>query len=754
MKFNEQHLKKEDEGFSSSFFLKNALGSLKSRLFLVLCLSGVVVPVFGAEKSDDLDRDGFESLHQKMVRALDESKKNFKYVEFCDLARLYIELFPHSDKCDEYILELYTVKEKLLELGRGSIAAKGLASVEVALYLGSHCFIFPNSHQSIEYFDRAARAAGSAELTALETELRARVLEASKTTPGYSYVRDLAANALLLNRDLVAINGLKHFQSGEYGVEKSVNFNIGPSLILSGDIYRASGFFDQAITKYSEALLWCGDIRGKASAMSGRSVVTEIESDNGALTFHSGSDSAIVSLKMDDGRLGIEEVSIEGMLIPEMIDFELSFIERNANILIGRSMIEDAKKKSRSTSTTGFAGKLYEKAVNHFSALLESVSLNDYSSMPYRLELLRASIELARYKNGLKHGGQSEAVYDFARCVSAAESYLRMVPRTDEGVVEGRGQLSLMEEEVAEHASEVAYILIESLIEIGRLDGAVEAFAVHFSGKNLQDVWAMYSMLQLSSSYLDNKEYLRALPYLAEVSVLGDSLGVPDLAFVAGLMKGICIKRLAPSRTVLESSQGGLAQNQEGVILSGDDRGNNEYNESARKFGIFKNAQAMDYPEIFRSMFIDEIREEVIGEFKSDPNGGQLVAALQTVASGSGDSLGNLLAEGGGQRFDSLFRYDESSEIVEKNSEKIRSFGGFHPYTSIIPGRLAKFVEKRLDVLKEDIEADLQQLIKESKLGVDKLIEGDSESLEEFRNGIEGESNRLKWNPFEKEDVL
>tara|TARA_Y100001934_G_scaffold110909_1_gene135787 strand:- start:15373 stop:17637 length:2265 start_codon:yes stop_codon:yes gene_type:complete len=754
MKFNEQHLKKEDEGFSSSFFLKNALGSLKSRLFLVLCLSGVVVPVFGAEKSDDLDRDGFESLHQKMVRALDESKKNFKYVEFCDLARLYIELFPHSDKCDEYILELYTVKEKLLELGRGSIAAKGLASVEVALYLGSHCFIFPNSHQSIEYFDRAARAAGSAELTALETELRARVLEASKTTPGYSYVRDLAANALLLNRDLVAINGLKHFQSGEYGVEKSVNFNIGPSLILSGDIYRASGFFDQAITKYSEALLWCGDIRGKASAMSGRSVVTEIESDNGALTFHSGSDSAIVSLKMDDGRLGIEEVSIEGMLIPEMIDFELSFIERNANILIGRSMIEDAKKKSRSTSTTGFAGKLYEKAVNHFSALLESVSLNDYSSMPYRLELLRASIELARYKNGLKHGGQSEAVYDFARCVSAAESYLRMVPRTDEGVVEGRGQLSLMEEEVAEHASEVAYILIESLIEIGRLDGAVEAFAVHFSGKNLQDVWAMYSMLQLSSSYLDNKEYLRALPYLAEVSVLGDSLGVPDLAFVAGLMKGICIKRLAPSRTVLESNQGGLAQNQEGVILSGDDRGNNEYNESARKFGIFKNAQAMDYPEIFRSMFIDEIREEVIGEFKSDPNGGQLVAALQTVASGSGDSLGNLLAEGGGQRFDSLFRYDESSEIVEKNSEKIRSFGGFHPYTSIIPGRLAKFVEKRLDVLKEDIEADLQQLINESKRGVDKLIEGDSESLEEFRNGIEGESNRLKWNPFEKEDVL
>ena len=150
--------------------------------------------------------------------------------------------------------------------------------------------------------------------------------------------------------------------------------------------------------------------------MSGRSVVTEIESDNGALTFHSGSDSAIVSLKMDDGRLGIKEVSIEGMLIPEMIDFELSFIERNANILIGRSMIEDAKKKSRSTSTTGFAGKLYEKAVNHFSALLESVSLNDYSSMPYRLELLRASIELARYKNGLKHE-VCEAVYDFARCV-------------------------------------------------------------------------------------------------------------------------------------------------------------------------------------------------------------------------------------------------------------------------------------------------------------------------------------------------
>ena len=48
----------------------------------------------------------------------------------------------------------------------------------------------------------------------------------------------------------------------------------------------------------------------------------------------------------------------------------------------------------------------------------------------------------------------------------------------------------------------------------------------------------MYSMLQLSSSYLDNKEYLRALPYLAEVSVLGDSLGVPDLA-LCGLMRNM-----------------------------------------------------------------------------------------------------------------------------------------------------------------------------------------------------------------------
>ena len=32
------------------------------------------------------------------------------------------------------------------------------------------------------------------------------------------------------------------------------------------------------------------------------------------------------------------------------------------------------------------------------SPLLEPMSLNNFSAMPYRLELLRASIELARYE--------------------------------------------------------------------------------------------------------------------------------------------------------------------------------------------------------------------------------------------------------------------------------------------------------------------------------------------------------------------
>ena len=82
MKFNEQYIDIENGGAPNSIFSQNALASLKSQLLLVLILLVVVVPVFGVENGGDVDHDGLESLHQKMVRALGESKRILNTLSF------------------------------------------------------------------------------------------------------------------------------------------------------------------------------------------------------------------------------------------------------------------------------------------------------------------------------------------------------------------------------------------------------------------------------------------------------------------------------------------------------------------------------------------------------------------------------------------------------------------------------------------------------------------------------------------------
>lgn len=633
-------------------------------------------------------RNGLEALRVELEREIDTSTSKDQFIKSSELWRLYIKLFPFNANSEVYLAELEETQSQILEKGQNAkgqntILEKGplrdktlFNETATAFYLGSHCCLFPNSPKSIQNYETVADAAEKAGMPALELEMRARVLAVSSNSPGYKTVRELAIKAEKQNKSMVAINGLEYFQKGEYQVDGYENLNLGPSLMLSGDIYRRAHLFNQAISKYSEAIQWCGDIRLKTASRILPSQ-PKISNENEMLIFSEGGNLAKVALFEEGGILRIEDVElVRGRPFAKMLEFELATIERNANILIGRALIEDAQSKTRGTSTSGFAGKLYDKAVSHFSALLEPMSLNNFSAMPYRLELLRASIELARYKKSLKPDGYLEAEDNYARCVSAAESYLNMVSLTRTKISLEDGEMSFLEAEAAEKEGEVAFVLIEALIEIGRKRRAFEVFNRYFTGRALEDEWAVFAMLDLAVVHIENRDYLSALPFLTAISERGARLGVRDLALVAGLMKGVCARRL------------GSAKERSVVAASGlEDMANKEYSNSVYMFESSREFSKARYPKKYRSIFIDEIRDEVMMEFNSSKNGGGLVKALRKVDPEK--------AQGGLVILMSEFDLD---------SDDGKQFGGFH--ASVIAGARV------------------------------------------FAFGVEGEIDDLQWNPF------
>ena len=639
-------------------------------------------------------RNGMEALRVKLESEIDTSTSEDQFIKSSELWRLYIKLFPFNAKSEEYLAELEQTQKLLLDKGKKAIGEKGRESKETAFYLGSHCYLFPNSPKSIQNYETVVDAAKNVDMPALELEMRARVLAISSNSPGYEAVRMLAIKAEKQNKSMVAINGLEYFQKGEYQVDGYENLNLGPSLMLSGDIYRRAHLFNQAISKYSEAIQWCGDIRLKTASRILPSQ-PKISNENEMLTFSEGGNLTKVALFMEDGILRIGDVElVRGRPFAKMLEFELATIERNANILIGRALIEDAQSKTRGTSTSGFAGKLYDNAVSHFSALLEPMSLNNFSAMPYRLELLRASIELARYKKSLKPDGYLEAEDNYARCVSAAESYLNMVSLTRTKISLEDGEMSFLEAEAAEKEGEVAFVLIEALIEIGRKRRAFEVFNRYFTGRALEDEWAVFAMLDLAVVHIENSDYLSALPFLTAISERGARLGVRDLAFVAGLMKGVCVRRLgsAKERSVAAAS-----------LL--EDMANKEYSNSVDMFESSGEFPKTRYPKKYRSIFIDEIRAEVFEEFISSRDGSGLVEALLS-------AVDPIKAQGGAVSSMSEFDLD---------SDDGKQFGGFH--ASVIDK--AKVLAENIDFTGIEGEIDI-----------------------DFIGWIEGEIDNLQWNPF------
>ncbi len=578
---------------------------------------------------------GKVSLKIRMEAKLDSMlnrNAEFKFMEFCDYARLYIDVFPFSDRSHVYLKKLEKISEELSEQAKQSLADFNKNSEESAFYLGSYCLLFPNSQKAINYFDRALRSAETAMLPVLEIELRSRRLIASDAPKSFRTVRDLAGKAFNENYPIIALNCLHSFHDMESRLAENKNLNLGPALILSGDIYRYSGIYDRAIAKYTEALRWSGEmklnrtLRTDDSSPKARGQSIEFYDAGGVSTISLLSDADPFS---DNGLAKIEQVNLQGGLIPSLLDFEIATIEKNANILIGRALIEDARSKQRSQSTAGFAGKLYEKAVNHFEKLLKPLSVNDYSSILYKLDFLRASVELARYKSIQQVSSGEAFVNEYARCVPFAEAFLRLTLQAqDKKNKTGAQNLGYEEWLALDRAGEVAFMLMESFFALGNDQAALDAYAQYFSRSKSEDKWRVMALYLVSDSLVQVRDYLGAYPLLGEVVSIAQKAGLHDLAFTAGLMKGICVRRLGPS-TEFETENEVVSGDRFGKIRSPKDLARSEYKKAALSLAGKNETNTESYPSFLRRIFVNEILSEIVREFGRDEKGGELVAVLQ-----------------------------------------------------------------------------------------------------------------------------
>ena len=571
-------------------------------------------------------------MEAKLDSMLDRNSGEFKFMQFCDYARLYIDVFPFSERSHGYLEELKNISNELSVPADQTFADLG-PSEKSAFYLGSYCLLFPNSQKSINYFDRAVRSAEIAKLSVLEVELLSRRLIASDSPESFSTVKRLSKKAFIENYPLIALNCLHSFHNTEFQLNEYKNLNLGPALILSGDIYRYSGIYDRAISKYTEALRWSGEMKLNRTSRAGDS--SPVARDQ-RIEFSDGSDVSTLLLVSDadpfsdNGLAKIDEVILEGRLIPGLLDFEIATIKKHANILIGRALIEDARSKQRSRSSAGFAGKLYEKAVNHFEKLLKPLAANDYSAILYKLEFLRASVELARYKRTQQVSSGEAFVNEYARCVPFAEAYLRLSLRAQEKDKTVAQNLGYDEWLSLDHAGEVAFMLMESFFALGNDQAALDTYVQYFSRSQGKDKWRAMALCLVSDFLVQERDYLGAYPLLGKVVSIAPKAGLHDLAFTAGLMKGICVRRLSPS-TEFDTENGKEGEARFGNITSPKTLARREYVAAASSLSGKNETKTESYPSFLRKVFVSEIRSEIEREFGRHEEGGELVAVLESM---------------------------------------------------------------------------------------------------------------------------
>ncbi len=239
---------------------------------------------------------------------------------------------------------------------------------------------------------------------------------------------------------------------------------------------------------------------------------------------------------------------------------------------------------------------------------MESGSL---SSLDYLLGQIRSRAESASYKR--THSsvlGLDEIQDAYANCIPACEIYLRVL---NQAAAEGAALSASNDED----RDEVAFLLLESLLAIGKAEEGEAQFFRYFiqSEGGASSKWAVLAKTRIAKRLVDDGDYLTAYPLLSEIVRDAQKSGLRDVGFTAAVMMGVCVSKLNPA-----APSNGLLQREGSseTRVSGAQMARDAYSSALAILRSPGFPDSVHYPDEFRDIFLENIREELVAEYRSE----------------------------------------------------------------------------------------------------------------------------------------
>ena len=151
-------------------------------------------------------------------------------------------------------------------------------------------------------------------------------------------------------------------------------------------------------------------------------------------------------------------------------------------------------------------------------------------------------------------------------------------------------------------------MLLESLLAIGKAEEGEAQFFRYFiqSEGGASSKWAVLAKTRIAKRLVDDGDYLTAYPLLSELR---------DVGFTAAVMMGVCVSKLNPA-----APSNGLLQREGSseTRVSGAQMARDAYSSALAILRSPSFPDSVHYPDEFRDIFLENIREELVAEYRSE----------------------------------------------------------------------------------------------------------------------------------------
>ena len=132
-------------------------------------------------------------------------------------------------------------------------------------------------------------------------------------------------------------------------------------------------------------------------------------------------------------------------------------------------------------------------------------------------------------------------------------------------------------------------------------------------------IWAVLAKMRIAKDLVDDGDYLTAYPLLSEVARDARKSGFRDIGFTAALMTGICISRLNPLARDAAPANDFVKHGRIGEFrASGVHRAKDAYSSALAILADPVDPDPVYYPDEYRGIFLDNIREELLAEYRGE----------------------------------------------------------------------------------------------------------------------------------------